>query len=59
MAIELAELFRQYGPAYRRKYTRALLPSHRQAMLAIERCRTEALGGQVYRCAACGETRYS
>jgi len=28
-------------------------------MRAIQHCRTEDLGGQVYRCAACGETRYS
>ncbi len=59
MAIELADIFRRYGPAYRQKYAAKLLPSHRQAMRAIEHCRTEALGGQVYRCAACGETRYS
>src|SRR5512143_4362666 len=59
MALELADIFRQYGPAYRQKYANKLLPSHRQAMRAIERCRTEVLGGQVYRCAACGETRYS
>ncbi len=59
MALELAEIFRRYGPAYRQKYASKLLPSHRQAMRAIEHCRTEALGGQVYRCTACGETRYS
>ena len=59
MALELADIFRRYGPAYRQKYAAKLLSSHRQAMRAIERCRTEALGGQVYHCAACDETRYS
>jgi len=59
VALELADIFRQYGPAYRQKYANHLLPSHRQAMRAIEQCRTQALGGQVYACAACGETRYS
>jgi hypothetical protein len=59
MALELADIFHRYGPAYRQKYTAHFLPSHRQAMLAIERCRTEALGGQVYSCASCGEVRYS
>jgi hypothetical protein len=59
VAIELAEIFRQYGPAYRQKYAAKLLSSHRQAMRAIERCRTAALGGQVYHCPACDETRYS
>ena len=33
-------------------------PSHRQAMRAIEHCRTPALGGHVYTCPNCGETRY-
>jgi hypothetical protein len=55
----LADIFRQYAPAYRQKYAAHLLPSHRQAMLAIERCRTPALGGQVYSCASCAEIRYS
>jgi len=59
VALELADIFRQYGPAYRQKYASKLLPSHRQAMRAIEHCRTQALGGQVYHCASCGETRYS
>lgn len=58
MALELAEIFRRYGSAYRQKHACQMLPSHRTAMRAIERCRTEVLGGQVYRCTACGETRY-
>jgi hypothetical protein len=59
VALELADIFRQYGSAYRQKYAAQLLPSHRQTMLAIERCRTDALGGQVFACPSCGETRYS
>jgi len=59
MALELAEIFRRYGSAYRQKYAAGLLPSHRQTMLAIERCRTEVLGGQVYSCPTCGEVAYS
>jgi hypothetical protein len=59
VALELAEIFRRYGAAYRQKHACQLLPSHRTAMRAVERCRTEVLGGQVYRCDACGETRYS
>jgi rubrerythrin len=59
MALELADIFRQYGSAYRQKYAARLLSSHRRTMTAIERCRTEALGGQVYSCSACGEVRYS
>ena len=59
MGLELADIFRQYGPAYRQKYLAHLLPSHCQAMRAIERCRTQALGGQVFTCPACGEVRFS
>ena len=59
MALELADIFRSYGPAYRQKYADQLLPSHRQAMRAIEQCRTEALGGQVYSCPQCEQVQYS
>lgn len=59
MTLDLADIFRRYGPAYRQKYAAKLLPSHRKAMRAIEDCRTAALGGQVYHCPACDETRYS
>lgn len=59
VALELADIFRQYGTDYRQKYADRLLPSHRQAMLAIERCRTESLGGQVFACPSCGKTCYS
>jgi len=58
VAVELADIFRRYGADYRQKYPNRILPSHRQAMAAIETCRTEALGGQVYACPSCGETRY-
>ena len=56
--IELADIFREYGPAYRAKYGAEMLPSHHQAMWAIEHCRTEALGGHVYECPDCDETVY-
>jgi hypothetical protein len=56
---ELAEIFRQYGPAYREKFKGRLPTSHLKAMIAIEQCRTEAMGGHVYTCDECGETRYS
>ena len=59
MALELADIFREYGSAYRAKYVDKLLPSHLQAMRAIENCRTEALGGQLYGCPSCLEFQYS
>jgi hypothetical protein len=56
--VELAEIFRQYGPAYRQKYGAKMPPSHLAAMRAIEQCRTEALGGHLYECPACHEQVY-
>jgi Putative transposase/Transposase zinc-binding domain len=56
--IELADIFRTYGPAYRAQFSDRLLPSHRAAMWAIEHCRTEALGGHVYTCPDCDQTIY-
>jgi len=57
--IELAEIFRRHGPAYREKYGARMLPSHRRAMRDIESCRTEMLGGHVYLCPHCERKRYS
>jgi hypothetical protein len=57
--LELADIFRLYGAAYRQKYGERMLPSHLQAMRDIERCRTEALGGQVYHCPDCEQVSYS
>lgn len=58
MGLDLAEIVRRYGPAYRQKYGDRLLPSHRRALRAIEQCRTEALGGQVYACPQCEHVEY-
>jgi hypothetical protein len=57
--IEIAEIFRCYGPQYRAKFGKRMLPSHRRAMRDIEQCRTEALGGHVYYCDQCVEAVYS
>ena len=56
--VEMADIFRYHGPAYRAQYGVRMLPSHRQAMSAIERCRTPALGGHVFTCETCEETQY-
>jgi hypothetical protein len=57
--IELAEIFRRRGPAYREKYEERMLPSHRRAMRDIESCRTDNLGGHVYFCPDCERKQYS
>src|SRR6267142_4949313 len=57
--LEVADIFRLHGPAYREKFGDRMLPSHRRAMQDIETCRTESLGGQVYFCKQCQAQRYS
>jgi hypothetical protein len=59
VGIELAEILRQCGPAYRQKYASHIPIHHLRAMQAIETCRTEALGGQVYVCPDCEQVQYS
>lgn len=56
--IPLAEVLRRHWPAYVRRFGAQLLPSHRHAVRCILRCRTPALGGQVFRC-DCGRVEYS
>lgn len=55
--FEVASIFRQYGPEYRR--THRLPVHHHKVMRAIEQCRTQALGGHVSECDACGQQRIS
>ena len=50
----LGDIFRQYGPAYRRQYAARMSPEQLRVMQQLERCRTGALGQAVYRCADCG-----
>jgi len=57
--IELAEVFRRHGPDYRLKFGPRMLPSHWRAMQDIQQCRSEALGGHIYRCPNCEQIRYS
>jgi len=56
--MDLAEIFRRYGPAYRHKFGDKMPPSHLSAMKAIAQCRTEALGGHLYFCEHCNELWY-
>jgi hypothetical protein len=52
--VELAEIFRQAGPAYRQAFEGRMPPSHLRAMEDIILCRTPALGGSLYDCDDCG-----
>jgi len=53
-ALEVADIFRQFGPAYRQAHR---LPLHQHRLMqAIEACRTPALGGVVEWCGHCHYT---
>jgi hypothetical protein len=56
---EAADVFRAYGPAYRKAYGEKMPLRHYRAMQAIEICRTKELGGHVDACDACGSLRIS
>ncbi len=56
---ELADIFRLHGSEYLAKYKDLILTSHKRAMQDIIQCRTEALGGHLFRCENCGELHYS
>ncbi len=51
--LEIADICRTYGPAYRRANAGHVSLSQLKVMSAIEACRTEALGGHVAACTKC------
>jgi hypothetical protein len=59
--LEVAEIFRRHGPAWRKANAGHISLEQLKVMSAIERCRTAALGGYVARCenASCGHTLIS
>lgn len=52
-ALEVADIFRDHGPAYRRANAGHLSLAQLRVMSSIEACRTEALGGHVAACTKC------
>jgi hypothetical protein len=55
-ALEVADIFRDHGPAWRRANAGHVSLEQLKVMSAIESCRTAALGGHVARCADCAYT---
>jgi hypothetical protein len=57
-ALEVADIFRDHGPAWREANRGHVSLEQSKVMSAIERCRTAVLGGHVARCEneACGHT---
>ena len=53
-ALEVADIFRQHGPAWRETQRGHLSLGQLRVMSAIEQCRSAALGGHVLRCDGCG-----
>jgi len=53
LALEVADIFRTSGPAYRAREAGHLSLGQLRVMSAIEACRTAALGGHVMRCEDC------
>jgi len=55
--LEVGELFRRHGDAYRQQHAGSLSLTQLRVMSAIERCRTAALGGHLEQCDQCGYQR--
>jgi len=53
-ALEVADIFRAHGPAWRDAQRGHLSLAQLKVMSAITQCRTAALGGHVLRCDRCG-----
>jgi hypothetical protein len=54
-ALEVGDIFRAYGDAYRAAHVLPL--QHQRVMRAIEVCRTAPLGGHIEQCDRCGHRR--
>jgi hypothetical protein len=55
-ALEVADIFRDHGPAWRQANAGHVSLGQLKVMSAIESCRTAALGGHVARCEDCSYT---
>ena len=56
-ALEVADIFRGHGPAWRQANAGHVSLDQQKVMEAIESCRTAALGGHVERCEDCSHVR--
>ena len=48
--LEVADVFRHYGEAYRQEHGASLSMAQRRVLTAIEVCRTAVLGGHLEQC---------
>ncbi len=56
-ALEIADIFRRHGPAWRAVHAGHVSLAQLKVMSAIETCRTAALGGHIEGCEDCGHRR--
>jgi Putative transposase/Transposase zinc-binding domain len=56
-ALEVADIVRAHGEAFRRAHARTLSAMQKRVLNALERCRTAALGGHLEQCDRCGHQR--
>ncbi|HEX5393483.1 MAG TPA: IS91 family transposase [Rhodocyclaceae bacterium] len=57
--LEVADIFRTHGPAWRKQQAGHLSLGQLKVMSAVEQCRTAALGGHALRCNACDHEEIS
>jgi hypothetical protein len=55
--LEVADVFRHYGEAYRQEHGASLSMAQRRVLTAIEVCRTAVLGGHLEQCDHCAHRR--
>jgi hypothetical protein len=55
--LELADILRDYTPAFLDVYDEVTSPEQRRVLRDLVRCRTAELGGHVEQCAGCGHQR--
>jgi hypothetical protein len=57
--IEVADVLRRFADDYLSAHGQSMPPSHRRAIADIIACRTEALGGHLWRCDQCSAEVFS
>jgi hypothetical protein len=57
--LALAEVLADRWPGFARRHATRLVTAHYRAVQAVLDCRTEAMGGRVFRCEPCRKTHYA
>jgi hypothetical protein len=57
--LEVADIVRLHGAAYRKQYGNTLTPDRNRALRDIAACRTPFFGGHIYQCDHCQEKIFS